>query len=1133
MVRRAHDTLLDRPVAIKTVSGQTLGEEGRRRLLEEARAAARLNHPNIVSLYDAGESDGDAYLIMELVEGRSLHESPPESLEGLIAITRKVCLALDHAHSHGIVHRDLKPENILLGGDGRVKLLDFGLARPIATRLSADGGISGTVFYLAPEQAMGKAPRAQADLYSLGVILYELSTGRLPFTADDPLAVVTQHLYAPVVPPRTLRPDLPPALERLILRLLAKDPGGRPAQALEVERALAEIESVSARGDTDTADSLPIGQLARGRLIGRTAELGRLRQLWSEALAGRGVLALISGEPGVGKTRLARELVATARLAGASVLSGGCFEYEATTPYLPFVEALREWVRETSDERLQQVVETGAPEVIRMAPEVEDRLGPPEARPPLSPGEERLRLFDSLARVLQRMASPHGLLVFLDDLHWADSGSLQLLHYLLRHLQRDRVLFLAAYRETELDRTHPLAEAIVEWNRSRRAVRLALGRLSSDETATLLASLFQAETVSPEFAEAIQRETEGNPFFIEEVVNALIEGGMVYREEGRWERKAIEELAIPQSVKEAVGRRLNRLDSATLDVLHAAAVIGKSFSYGLLSASLNGNADDLLPALDQAAAAQLVAPAEGEAYAFTHDKIRETLYEEINPIRRRRLHQQVAEALERSPGSAARRRAQDLAYHFTAAGDSERGLEHSLQAAEQARALYAWDEAIGFLATARECALALERPDEVARLDALTAATYGDQGQFREAIAAYQRAIDATSDSIQALRLRIRLADMFTMIGDDQALGILKEVIGALDPQDQRLELATARAQLARHHHYAAEFGRTIELLDQARPVLEEAGDLPALTRTLAHYAGAYQHLARFDESEAWAQRLIRLGEDGGFTFAAAAGHEYLAENANLRGKFMQAADEARQDRLLGERIGSLDRVGWSGFSLAWALSGLGDLAAAEQMARESLEIADRIGDRRLIVWLAGLQVTILADLGRFDDARAQLEGIIERADGLRQVILQTHARYASGYLALQQGDAESAYRDLLEAERIAGATESRSALFLAGSLLAEACLAVGKLGEAEDAAPPPISKWSTTRAACGRKCALCVCWAELRWPGATCRRLSSRPNRRLPCTGTRADPIELGRTLVLRAAIRRTLGEARPPGLT
>jgi len=196
--------------------------------------------------------------------------------------------------------------------------------------------------------------------------------------------------------------------------------------------------------------------------------------------------------------------------------------------------------------------------------------------------------------------------VFIDDVHWADQGTLSLLHYLLRRLRNDRVLVLAAYREVELDRSHPLASALVDWNRERLATRIALGRLSRADTGALLAGLFGQDGVSEEFAAALFRETEGNPFFIEEVVKSLIEQNQIYRENGRWLRKETHELAIPQSVKEAIGRRLNRLTDATVDALRTAAALGKIFPFRELAAVSRSSEHQLLDALDEASAAQLI-----------------------------------------------------------------------------------------------------------------------------------------------------------------------------------------------------------------------------------------------------------------------------------------------------------------------------------------------------------------------------------------------------------------------------------------------------------------------------------------------------------------------------------------------
>ncbi|HNS53021.1 MAG TPA: protein kinase [Anaerolineae bacterium] len=255
MVYRAHDTLLDRDVAVKVLSAAFLTAESRTRLLREARSAAQLNHPNIVSVYDAGEADlpgfGETvpYVVLELVEGPSLHERPPGSLGETLAVACQVCAALEHAHAHSIIHRDLKPENVLLALDGTAKLNDFGLARPLVSRLTPEGTIVGTVFYLAPELAMGKEIDGRTDLYALGVMLYELLTGELPFVGDDPIVVISQHIHAPVMPPRARRPEIPVDLDALIVQLLSKAPAERPGSASEVRARLGCLVSSGAPPD--------------------------------------------------------------------------------------------------------------------------------------------------------------------------------------------------------------------------------------------------------------------------------------------------------------------------------------------------------------------------------------------------------------------------------------------------------------------------------------------------------------------------------------------------------------------------------------------------------------------------------------------------------------------------------------------------------------------------------------------------------------------------------------------------------------------------------------------------------------------------------------------------------------------
>ncbi len=297
-VYRGYDLLLERDVLVKVLNPTSLDTESRQRLLSEARAVAKLDHPNIISVYDAGEADGTPFIVMQAFLGQSLHEVGSLPIPQVIEIAIQVCRALEHAHHQGIIHRDVKPENIILVKSGdrwTARLTDFGLARSMASRLTSEGVISGTVFYMAPEQALGKTLDGRADLYALGVILYECVAGKLPFEANDPLAVISQHLHAPVVPPSTYSEQISPALGALILRLLSKQPDERPSSAAETRLALERILQPAA--NEKPRHNLPV-QLTS--FIGREKESVEVLRLFKQTR-----LLTLSGVGGAGKTRLA------------------------------------------------------------------------------------------------------------------------------------------------------------------------------------------------------------------------------------------------------------------------------------------------------------------------------------------------------------------------------------------------------------------------------------------------------------------------------------------------------------------------------------------------------------------------------------------------------------------------------------------------------------------------------------------------------------------------------------------------------------------------------------------------------------------------------------------------------------
>src|SRR5262245_3645419 len=982
IVYRATDLELHRHVAVKVFATSTPDTDGRERLLREARAAAALNHPHIVAVHDVGETNGQPFLVMEFVAGPRLSQARPKDLQRVVNIASQICDALEHAHSNAIVHRDLKPDNILLSGSGElsnVKLADLGLALPAdAARISRAGLIVGTASYMAPEQALGQAVDARTDLYSLGVLLYELTTGRLPFTGDDPLTIVSQHVHAPVVPPRVLRSDLPRKLETIILRLLAKDPNHRFSSASETRAALIEAFSDQDTAEESTATSTIaiLDALSRGRLVGRASELAEVRELWQRAREGRGHAILLSGEPGAGKTRLAREITIQAALDGALVMTGACYEYEATTPYLPFVEAFRRWVREEKDDsKLRDNLGDNAAQIAKLAPEVEARLGPFPERNALAAHEERLLFFDSVAQVFANIAKRQSLLFYADDLHWADHGTLWLLGHLLRQIRSSRAIIIGAYRETELDRTHRLAKSLVDWNRERLVTRIVLHRFNETETGAQIDALL-GEHVSAEFVEAVHRETEGNPFFVEEVLKALIESGSVRRESGRWQRCELEQLVIPQSVKEAIGHRLNRVSKECNEVLRVSAILGKVFSFEELTAAATENEDKLLDALDEAVGAQLISAGGGDSFSFTHVKIREVLYEELNPIRRRRLHRLAAEGLERNRESTYCA-VEKLAHHYIQAGDHERGLDYAKRAAHEAEGVFAFDEAIAAYSRARDCAEALGLVDEQLEQDEAIGKAYMLHGETVLAGEYFERALGLATEPAVRARLQSQAAASLVALGDQRGVEYVEQALEVLDPEKNPLETANALSIAGRFHHLNGRHKKALELLLQAVDLVEPtaASDkvstfaAPMISQIYSFTAGAHQHFGLFADADRWAQRSLDFGLRHNILFAQAAGYEFIGEDAVHTGNFELGLKTAERELEIANRMQSRERRAWTHYYAAQCHMHLNRLEEAARVVSEGVELADAIGENRVLGLLTSSHAVLHAQLGQFEEA--------------------------------------------------------------------------------------------------------------------------------------------------------------------
>src|SRR5215468_6384311 len=420
-----HDTALDRECALSLICGESLGPSTAGRLRREAQAIARVGpHPQIVTIYDIGEEDGRPYIACEYLAGGDLRGALRAAggslpLERALDVARDICRALAFAHSHGIVHRDVKPENVWLSMDGSAKLGDFGLALAVdRSRLTVEGFMLGSASYIAPEQALGQPVDARTDLYSLSCVLYELVTGRPPFTGPDSMSVISQHVHVSPVAPRERNSAIPAALDRLLLRMLAKVKEERPGSAHEV---LSELEQLQAgRPSQDQQRNLGaaadlLQRFSATDFIGRRNELGQLKSALEQALVGKGGMYCVTGEPGIGKTRLIQELGLYGRVRGARVLSGHCSEDAGALPYLPILEAMDSCLRDCPSDQIRQLLGSEAPQLIRLFPQLATHV--PDLRiDPASIGEpDRYVLFQAVASVLRKMAEPSGLLLLLED----------------------------------------------------------------------------------------------------------------------------------------------------------------------------------------------------------------------------------------------------------------------------------------------------------------------------------------------------------------------------------------------------------------------------------------------------------------------------------------------------------------------------------------------------------------------------------------------------------------------------------------------------------------------------------------------------------------------------------------------
>jgi DNA-binding SARP family transcriptional activator len=678
--------------------------------------------------------------------------------------------------------------------------------------------------------------------------------------------------------------------------------------------------------------------------VDRASEMDALRGAIEQAISGQGRIVLLAGQPGIGKTRTAAEAVEHARSRGMRVLWGRCHETEGAPAYWPWAQVIRAIVAEEDAGALQAEMGPAAADIARIAPDVRQVLPDLPESPALDPEQERFRLFDGVAGFVKRLAARQPILLVLDDLHWADRSSLSLLEFLAGEIASSPICVIGAYRDEDVSRHHPLSRTLAVLSRQSGVRRLVLAGLGVDDVARY--SEVAAGRPPPRgLAVAIHEQTEGNPFFMTEVVRLLIEEGRFEQpdEVHSWR------VTIPPGVRETVGLRMDRLSEEANRVLTIAAVAGREFALPVIERVSDITPDQTLSALEEALAAKVLdeIPDEPGSFRFAHILIRQTLYEEVSNARRLQLHRRLAEALETLYGADPDEHLDDLAYHFFLSlpgGDAGKAIDYATRAAVRAMGRVAYAEAAGHLERALQALprLAVADPARECDLLLLLGEAQRGAGDLLDARMTFTQAADAARalDSPERLAraaLGFESAGVYSVVSDTEGVRLLEDALDAIGPADSPLR-ATLLARLS----------AALGTFDN---------DPGALLRRGRLNQEAIEVARRVDDATTLASALVMRLED-------------LWETGTLPERLSDATEAQRLAEHVGDQQLALTACGWRIHDLLE----LGQVAAADEAIEDFARLVEGIRQPQSQWSLLNRRTMRLLMAGRFVEAEMVAE---------------------------------------------------------------------------------------------------------------------------------------------------------------
>jgi class 3 adenylate cyclase/tetratricopeptide (TPR) repeat protein len=727
-------------------------------------------------------------------------------------------------------------------------------------------------------------------------------------------------------------------------------------------------------------------------LVDRTPELSKLKTAFESALAGRSSLVAVQGESGVGKTRLMQELGIHAQSKRATVLTG--ITSKAGLPYAPWVEAARQYMARAPGELLRRMLGARASELVKLVPDIVVKVGSIPPSKPLGEQQDKIRFYEAVTQFFISICTESPLVLLFDDMQRADQPSLDLLEYFVRSAENLPILMACAYRSEDVQPDSPLYRSLMDLNRQRLLETLQVRNLSKEETIELIKQTFGEKTITSEFSDLIYSKTGGNPFFVEEVLRSLVEDGTIFRTETKWDRKPIQEIILPETVKSVLKSRLTKLDPETLNVLVQASVIGSEFDFEVLREVTQIEEDKLLGRLETALAYGLVRePSEKGVFTFVDNRIRELMLDDLSRIRRSKYHQKIGEAMEKVYSKNLESQAETIATHFSEGGDRERTVKYSMMAGERNKTIHAYEQAtsdykrvLSLLEGGRnpEKGVALEKLAESNRL-----AGHLQEADrcFKEALAIFEKLHDVKACARTCIGLS---RNAFSTMKFGEAIVVLKKGLEYLEADLESFEAASIYSRLAWSYGVIDEWDEANAWAEKASNVAEKTRNYEAIAASLSLKGSFLTDTGRVDEGlplweramnvalqhEQYGEALIAMGNLSNYTFprdlakareievrrlelarrlnhitVEASAWEMLWYYDWYAGRWRTALEELTKSSQIMKRLG-LFEVEAMAFDHGWFLLGKGDLEHAEaefqnpeviHVAKESPKLSLRV----------------------------------------------------------------------------------------------------------------------------------------------------------------------------------------------